>query len=46
MPLFRLERGKSALIIGPLNNMPKLTPSTVGLWARVLRAVPACSPKR
>jgi len=46
MPLFRLERGMSTLVIGPLNNLPKLTPRTVGQWARVLRAVPACSPKR
>jgi len=46
MPLFRLERGKRVLVIGPFNNGPKLTPRTVGLWARALLAVTGCCSKR
>jgi hypothetical protein len=46
MPPFTPECGKSALIIGPFNKVPKLTPQTVRLWEPVLLSLRAYIPKR
>ena len=40
-PAFTQEDAKRPLTFGSFNNVPKLTPHTLRLWARVLEVVPA-----
>lgn len=39
-PQFKVADAKRVLTFGSFNNVPKLTPRTLKLWARVLAAVP------
>jgi predicted O-linked N-acetylglucosamine transferase (SPINDLY family) len=39
-PVWSEERASQPLTFGSFNNLPKLTPRTLKLWARVLQAVP------
>ncbi|WP_281812962.1 hypothetical protein [Limnohabitans sp. MORI2] len=39
-PAYDAKVGKRTLTFGSFNNVPKLTPHTLKLWARVLQAVP------
>ncbi len=39
-PTYDAKVGKRTLTFGSFNNVPKLTPHTLKLWARVLQAVP------
>jgi predicted O-linked N-acetylglucosamine transferase (SPINDLY family) len=39
-PAFKAADAKRTLTFGSFNNVPKLTPRTLKLWARVLEAVP------
>ena len=39
-PVWGEERASQPLTFGSFNNLPKLTPRTLRLWARVLQAVP------
>lgn len=40
LPAFGPDMAKRPLTFGSFNNVPKLTPHTLALWARVLQAVP------
>jgi protein O-GlcNAc transferase len=40
LPAFKATDAKRRLTFGSFNNVPKLTPRTLALWARVLSAVP------
>ena len=40
-PAFKAGDAQRPLVFGSFNNVPKLTPRTLQLWARVLAAVPA-----
>jgi protein O-GlcNAc transferase len=39
-PVYDASTAKRVLTFGSFNNVPKLTPRTLALWARVLQAVP------
>lgn len=39
-PLYNTKTAKRPLTFGSFNTLPKLTPRTLSLWARVLQAVP------
>jgi protein O-GlcNAc transferase len=40
LPIYDAKTAKRPLTFGSFNNLPKLTPRTLKLWARVLQAVP------